>query len=143
MLLTYSFAMVLLIIIPQDNIKQGITGNIYIRQGNYMPSPGKKAGQGEPVSTEVLVYELTTRELVKGDGTYFSQIPTKLIAQGKSDSKGHYAIALTPGLYTVFVVDKGKLYANSFDGKGNINPIIVKKDSLSYRDIVISSGAVY
>jgi hypothetical protein len=130
-------------IFQQNVIKQGVAGKVYLRQGNYMPAPGQKASEGKPVNTSVYIYELTTREQAIAEGTNFSKIETKLVARGQSNNDGYYAIALSPGNYSVFVSDNGKLYANSFDGKGNINKVTVLKDSVTHKDIIISNGAVY
>lgn len=143
MLLLYSIIIAYTYAHQPGLIKQGITGKVYLRQGNYMPSPGKKTGLGQPVSRVILVYQLTTREQARANGSYFDQIQSKLIAKGQSDSKGDYSIALPPGKYSIFVADSNQLYANNIDGKGNINPVAVKKDSISNSDITISSQAVY
>ena len=124
-------------------MRQGITGIVYLKQGNQMPSPGRKISPGKPVSRTVFVYCLTQREQASTSGTYFDHIQTKLIAKASSNTEGVYAIALPPGKYSVFVEDNNRLYANNFDGKGNINPVEVKKDSVSKLDIVISANAVY
>jgi hypothetical protein len=124
-------------------IKQGIAGKVYLRQGNYMPSPGRKIDNGKPVSTTVFIYQLTKREQAMANGSYFDRIQTKLIAKAQSSSDGSYSVELPPGNYSVFVDDDHKLYANSFDGNGHISPVEVKADSITVNDIIISSKAVY
>jgi hypothetical protein len=124
-------------------VKQGIAGRVYLKTGNNMPAPGQKINAGKPVSTLILVYELTTRDEATENGIHYTNLKTKLIAKGQSNTDGYYTIALPPGSYSVFVMDNNQLYANSFDGKGNINPVTVKKDSIVNKDIVINSRAVY
>ncbi|EHQ28154.1 hypothetical protein Mucpa_4063 [Mucilaginibacter paludis DSM 18603] len=143
MLLLYSIIFAYTYTNQSGLVKQGISGKVYLKQGNYMPSPGKKAGPGQAVSRTIWIYRLTAREQARASGSYFDHIQTKLVAKTQSDSEGNYAIALPPGKYSVFVDDNSLLYANSFDGKGNINPVEVKKDSISNKDITISSQAVY
>jgi len=108
-----------------------------------MPSPGRKSGAGKPVSRTVFVYQLTKRAQTVAEGIYFDHLQTKLIAKAQSNSDGSYVVALPPGSYSVFVDDNNRLYANSFDGKDNINPVEIKKDSVSTKDIVITGKAVY
>ena len=109
-----------------------------------MPSPGRTISQGHPVKRTVLVYELTKREQATENGTHYINIKTKLIAKSQSNDAGYYSIALPAGYYSVFVDDNDQLYANSFDGKGNINPVEVKTDSITKLDIIINaSTAVY
>lgn len=128
---------------PAGHIKQGISGKVYLKTGNAMPSPGRKMVEGTPVVRTVLIYELTRRTDAIANGTLFSHLKTKLIAKTQSDTTGHYAIALPTGKYSVFVAVDGGLFANLFDDKGNINMVEVKKDSISKRDIVINNLAVY
>jgi hypothetical protein len=142
-LFIYSIIITYAITSQPDQVKQGIAGKIYLKQGNFMPSPGRKANTGKPVSTAVFVYQLTGRGQAIANGSYFDHIQTKLIAKAQSNDEGNYAIALPPGNYSVFVGNDNRLYANSFDSKGNINPIEVTKDSVSKMDIIMSNKAVY
>ncbi|MEO6524853.1 MAG: hypothetical protein ABIN91_24420 [Mucilaginibacter sp.] len=143
-LLLYSLITLSVVIYHPPVIKQGIMGKIYLRKGNYMPSPGQITPQGKPVKRTIYIYEVTNREQVTENGTHYSNIKTKLIAKTKSDDTGCYSIALLTGYYSVFVDDNDQIYANSFDGKGNINTIEVKKGKVSVLDIIINaSNAVY
>lgn len=142
-LFVYSIITSCIITHPSQTVKQGLAGNVYVKSGNHIPSPGRKPDEGKPVSRTIFIYELTQREQATDNGGHFTNIKTKLIAKGQSNNAGHYVIALAPGRYSVFVEDNNQLYANSFDGKGNINPVEVKKDSISKLDVIISSMAVY
>ncbi|RKR81687.1 hypothetical protein BDD43_1837 [Mucilaginibacter gracilis] len=124
-------------------IKQGISGRVYLKKGNQMPSPGIKIGEGKPVQTSVWIYNLTTTQQATDNGGYFTNIQTALVTKAQSNADGYYAIALPVGKYSVFVADNGKLYANRFNGKGEINAIEVKKDSVSHLSLTISVNAVY
>ena len=64
------------------------------------------------------------------------------VASVKADKNGKYRLRLKPGKYSVFIKEKGKLYANRFDD-GGINPIEVKKGRFSKMDIVIDYEAAY
>ena len=124
-------------------LKQGITGTVTAKYGNQMPSPDRVPSMGRPVNTNVYLYDLTNREQAEGTGTYFTKIQTKLVAKVHTDAKGCYTIKAGTGIYSIFVEDNGRLYANHFDGKGNINPVKVTKDSVTTINITISSNAVY
>jgi len=128
---------------PTGHITQGISGKIFLKTGNGMPSPGRKADPDVPAARTVLIYELTRRSDAVANGTLFSHLKTKLIAKTNSDTTGYYAVALPIGKYSVFVEVEGGLFANLFDDQGNINLIEVKKDCLSKKDIVINNLAVY
>jgi hypothetical protein len=79
----------------------------------------------------VKVYEYTTRDEVKGHIPSFDAVNTKLIAKTETDMDGFYQISLLPGKYSVFIMEKNKYYANSFDGQNGINPISIVKDSVT------------
>jgi len=128
---------------PIGHINQGISGKIFLKIGNAMPSPGRKTDPATPVARTVFIYELTRRNDAIANGTLFSHLKTKLIAKIHSDTTGYYAVALPVGKYSVFVEVEGGLFANLFDDKGNINLVEVKKDSISKKDIVINNLAVY
>lgn len=140
MLLLYSL-IIPVITIP---VKQGLAGKVYLKHGNHMPSPGRAIDKGKPVSSSIWIYKLTTRDDATADnGGHYTNIKTQLVSKGQSNADGSYAIELLPGQYSVFVEDNNMPYANTFDGKGHINPIEVKKDSLTTLDLTISSNAVY
>jgi hypothetical protein len=125
------------------NFTQGITGKVYLKRGNNMPSPGRKPSNGSPVIRTILIYELTKRNAVTINGSFFTGVKAKLIAKTQSNADGIYSIALPVGKYSLFVEEGNQLYANSFDGEGNISPVEVKKDTITNKDLIISNQAVY
>ena len=108
-----------------------------------MPSPGQKFSQGQPVKRKIFIYELTTREQATANGTLYTNIKTNLIAQTQSDTTGYYAVNVPPGKYSVFIEEKGGLFASIFDGDGNINPVEVKPGIITKTDIIINNKAFY
>jgi hypothetical protein len=61
-----------------------------------------------------------------------------------SDDKGNFCIELPEGAYSLFVWEDGKgLYANSFDGQGNIFPITVQKGKVEQANITVDYMAAY
>jgi len=143
LLLLLMMAVSLMVPRQRKNITQGIEGKIYLKQGNQMPSPGRKPDEGTLVVRTVYVYELTQREQAAVNGNFYSNIKTRLVAKAQSGADGHYQIALPVGRYSVFVEESGQLYANLFDGQGNINPVEVKKGNTTPFNIAISNNAVY
>ena len=128
---------------PDQKLKQGICGTILLQQGNQMPAPGRKLSVGQPVAREILVYQLTNINETKTDGTVFTGIKTALTAKTRSNAKGYFELKLPVGKYSVFVQEQEGLYANYFDGKGNISPVEVLKDSVTKRNISINHKAVF
>jgi len=111
-------------------ISQGIGGTVLLREGNCMQFGGGAWNSCRifPIQREVLVYEYTTIEQVTYLGTpvFYSGISTQLFATTTCDKEGFLELELEPGNYSVFVREKGQLYASRFDGVGGINPITVE-----------------
>ncbi len=128
---------------PAQKLKQGICGTILLQQGNQMPGPGRKLSAGQPVAREVLVYQLTNTNQAQSSGTIFTGIKTALVAKTRSNAKGYFELKLPAGKYSVFVQEQEGLYANYFDGQGNLNPVEVIKNSVTNRNITINNKAVF
>ncbi len=128
--------------LPQK-IKQGVCGHILLKQGNQMPGPGRAPSVPQPVKREVAIYKITNVNEAKASGAFFTGIKTAWVARVSSNAKGYFEVALPAGQYSVFVVEKEGLYANNFNGKGQINAVEVLPDSLVCRDIYISRQAIF
>lgn len=124
-------------------IGEGISGTIYLLSGNQMPGPGRPQSKGRGVSRPVYIYEATTPGQTEGASPLFNHIKTKLIAQTKSDSTGHYAIKLPPGKYSVFIAEGTQYFAAESDGTGTLNPVSVLPKTLTKKDFTLNTGAVY
>jgi hypothetical protein len=127
-----------------ETINQGICGSIVWKSGNLMPSPDQAPVKPKPVQRELFVYDLTNTEQATLQDGFYKAIVTNLIKSVKSDSEGKFCLELPEGRYSLFVKegDKG-LYANQFDGEGNIFPVKVSKDKLSIVVFTIDYQAVY
>ena len=127
-----------------ENINQGICGSIVWKSGNLMPSPDHEVPKPKGVQRELFVYELTNSEQATLHNGFYKAIVTNLVKSVKSDAKGKFCLALPEGKYSLFVKegDKG-LYANQFDGEGNIFPVKVTKDNLSMVVFTIDYQANY
>ncbi len=80
---------------------------------------------------------------MKSNGTIFTGIKTALAAKTCSNAKGYFELALPIGKYSVFVLEPEGLYANYFDGQGNINPVEVMKCSLTNNNISVTNKAAF
>ena len=131
-----------------DAIKQGILGTVVVREGNFMSAPDRagkpKANKkGKTTNRELLIYELTNLSQVKTNGAFYSQVQTKPIAKVTADADGLFQVFLKPGRYSVFSQEPQGLYANQFDGNGNIFPVEVVADRLTLVEFVIDYNASY
>ena len=90
------------------------------------------------------MYEPTTdADVTSEESTFYSAIKTKKVKTFKTDAQGRYAVALKPGKYSIFIQEKGKLYANGFDGDGYIQPVTIEAGKITELDIFISWAAFY
>jgi hypothetical protein len=131
-----------------SKIDQGIQGEVRWLEGNLMPTisedPAERAPQhGAPVEREILIYELTPMEQAEGQPPLFSKVNSTLVQQIKTNDKGQFAVELPAGRYSVFVKEEEGLFANQFDGAGNINPITVYQDSVQTILIEVNYKAAY
>lgn len=67
----------------------------------------------------------------ESDGGFFVTVDTQLVAKVRSGRNGFFQIELDPGTYSVFAVEDGRLFANHFDGQGNIYPVTVQAGQVS------------
>jgi len=131
-----------------DGIKQGILGTVVVREGDFMPAPDRagkpKANKkGKTANRELLIYELTNLSQVKTNGAFYSQVQTKPIAKVTAGEDGIFQVFLKPGRYSVFSQEPQGLFANQFDGNGNIFPVEVVADRLTLVEFVIDYNASY
>jgi hypothetical protein len=117
------------------SIDTGVSGTLLMKTGNCMPGVGpvlsKSSCKTFPVDRTVLIFEYSKYEDVTGYGPMFDKVRTQLIDSVITDNEGFFQLSVAPGKYSVFIREKGKYYANSFDGQSAINPVEVKNDSVS------------
>ena len=130
--------------VSEKDIQQGICGSTVWKSGNLMPSPDCEAVKAKPIQRELLVYELTNISEATSQNGFYTAIVKSKIKSVKSDAQGKFCLDLPEGEYSLFVKegDKG-LYANSFDGKGNIFPVKVSKGKVSIIVFTVDYQAVY
>lgn len=131
-------------------VSQGLLGTVTVREGNFMPGPGRKnkekpgaAPTGNLAPREIWVYELTNLNQVKASGPFYHELKTNLVAKVKTGPDGLFRLALKPGKYSVFSKEPGGLFANLLDGDGNIYPVEVTENRLTLIDFIIDYNASY
>ncbi|QKJ30950.1 carboxypeptidase regulatory-like domain-containing protein [Mucilaginibacter mali] len=124
-------------------VKQGIEGYVYLLRGNQMPSPGKPISKGRGVARDIYIYQPTSTGQTTGNRPAFTSIKTKLIAQVKSDSAGHYFVKLPPGDYSVFIKEGACFFAAESDGSGTLNPVKVNTNIVTLKNLTITLNATY
>lgn len=125
-----------------DVSRQGICGRVTWVEGNQMPGPGSRP-KPQGVIREIHVYEITTASQVTRTGGLFSEVKSKLVAQAFSKADGSYKISLPPGEYSVFTKEEQGLFANIYDHKGAINPVVVERGKFTTLNISINYKAAY
>lgn len=115
-------------------ITTGLSGTLLKKEGNCMPSPSSALSSSckqYPVSRTLFIFDYSTMQNVVGYGPLFYTVNSNLIGQCNADNEGFFQFTLSPGKYSIFILEDNKYYANGFDGLGGISPVIVKADSVS------------
>jgi hypothetical protein len=127
---------------------QGIAGKVTWVEGNQMPmilTDGKSSSRNtsKAIQRTLKIYPLTKLSDLKLEDGLFTGIASNPIAEVKTDENGTYTIQLSPGKYSVFTVEDGGLFANIFDGDGNVQPVTVKEGEWTLLNIQVNYKAVY
>ena len=126
--------------------RQGIEGNVQQLKGDQMPSPDLPVtGRGRPFACKIAVFEPTkiTQTQLLEQGPYYQKVNSKLIAMVATDSLGYFKVKLSPGRYSVFIVEGDHYYATIQDGDGTIGPVTVVKHRFTRLDLKMDAGATY
>ena len=123
--------------------KQGIKGQVFWIGGNQMPGPKKSNSPQQGIVREIIIYNSVKLHDTKQADGFFTEIPGSPVASVLSKTDGSFRINLPPGNYSVFVKESKGLFANLFDGEGNINPITVKEKKYSWLTLSVDYEAVY
>lgn len=112
------------------SIKQGIWGDIWYWEGDFMPFC--PSGTISPIQKTIYVFEAANRLEVERDdrGGFYLAISTELIDSVHSDENGFFQIELDTGGYSLFIKEEGKYYATMSNSIG-ISGVIVKKGEVS------------
>ena len=127
---------------------QCITGTVTWLEGNQMPmvkesgNPASKTA-AKPIQRTVRVYPLIKFSDLKIENGLYTALAEKPITEVETDENGKYSLQLSPGRYSIFVVEKEGLFANIFDGEGNVQPVTVKENEWTLLEIEVNYKAVY
>ena len=139
-------------IYPPDNsykvtISQGVWGNVWFWEGNFMPSPdNSSSGTITPLIREIFIYKATRLDSVERDTVspvFIRSIYSQFIAKVNSDKDGFFQIALPVGKYSFFVKEDSLFFANEGDGDGYLMTAKVSENKVTKRQININYKAVY
>jgi hypothetical protein len=134
---------------PYQPEGQGITGQVTWLEGNHMPTisetgnESKKDPKGIPVKRMIRIYPLLKISDMSLEDGLFKSLAAKPITEIETDESGKYSLKLSPGRYSIFTVEENGLFANTFDGEGNVQPVTVKEGEWTLLDIVINYKAVF
>ncbi len=126
-------------------ITEGVAGTLTLIEGDCMPAGGgvENTCKEYPVKRKIIVYEYTLmRQTEHEGGAVYTKVNTKLITVAECDKEGFYQVKLPPGEYSLFIEEKGKLYAGGADGYGGINPVKVEQGKVANGNLRLSY-AVY
>lgn len=127
---------------------QGITGQVTWVEGNQMPvmtasgKPDLKSSP-KPIRRKVRVYPLVKISDLKMEEGLFTAIAGSPLMEVETNENGRYSLSLSPGRYSVFIVEAGGLFANTFDGEGNVQPVTVKAGEWTLLDVVVNYSASF
>ena len=125
-------------------IKQGVWGNIWFWEGDFMPGNDESSGGTiTPVVRDVYIYEATNINMVTGHLPFIEEVNSSFIGMVTSDKDGFFQISLNPGKYSFFVKEDSLFYATELDGDGDLMPAEVKPDSVVKRQIDITYKAAF
>lgn len=133
---------------PYQPDGQGITGTVTWLEGNQMPMVTESGNSdskstAKPIQRTVRFYPLIQFADLKIENGLYTAVAEKPITEVKTDENGKYSVQLSPGRYSVFVVEEGGLFANIFDGEGNVQPVTVKENEWTLLDISVNYKAAF
>lgn len=108
-------------------ITNGVWGTVSSMEGDCMPSVPtcNSCCRNCPIKRTIKIYQYT----LIGDAAtsdpntgFFDSFNTQLIAEADTDSNGFFQVDIKPGKYSIAVLENGKLYANTTDSIGGLNP---------------------
>jgi len=112
-------------------ITNGVWGTVSSLEGDCMPTVPACSSccRNCPVQRTVRIYQYTTLNATIGvnqHAGFYDGFTTQLIAEVDADGNGFFQANLAPGIYSIVIVENGKLYANSIDGQGGLNSLTVE-----------------
>ena len=127
-------------------IETGIAGHVVEEKGNMMPSPDRPMPKPKGIERHMFLFPLQNMNTLQAtaDGGFFA-IPQQPAFMKFMSAKGDgcFKALVPPGKYTLLVQENEMMYANSFDGEGNIFPVEVVEGKVTEVEFVINHAAAY
>jgi len=130
-------------------IKEGLAGTVIFTEGNCMPGVVNDEGMESsclryPVKRVVHIHEYTHRsEAEHQQGGFHTNVKTRLITKVKTDAEGFFEVGLPPGNYSLFIEEKGLLYANLWNSEGYIQAATVTEGDATFVTLNITHSAYF
>lgn len=130
--------------VSKPKFTQGVQGRVTLSVGNLMPSPDAPPRQprGYKGVNVCLFNPLVLGQNVEGSGPIFPK-DYKPHYCTQTDSLGYYQIQADTGIYTLMVEVPEGWFANSFDGRGFVQHVIVTENRKSTLDVDVNHNATY
>ena len=110
-------------------ITNGLWGTVAFMEGNCMlvlPAPPACSDcKTCPVRRTVRVYEYTMPDQATQQkiSEFYDGFSTQLIEEVETDEAGFFQVDIPAGLYTIVVVENGKLYTFGWDQQGGLSSV--------------------
>lgn len=124
------------VVAAAQTVRQGIQGQVFLVATALPDSSTIPQNPNAGIKREVAIYELTTLDMAVHKNGFFDSVPTTLVASMLSADDGSFRVKLPPGTYSVFVKERGALYANLFE-QNRINPVVVKPRQYTWVTITV------
>jgi len=125
-------------------ITQGITGNVWFSEGDFMPTANVCGSSGTitPVVRTILVYQ---PPVPRGAYTILvDSLPAVPLDSVRSDATGFFELTLPAGFYSIVVREGSQLYVNVPTlGAGFVGAIEVKAAAVTKVPVDINYKATY
>lgn len=123
----------------------GLAGQVIWLEGNQMPTieSGPKKSLSKSIKRTMVLYPLVNRDQVVEQDGFFVKVNAEPVQTFETDDEGNFALQLEPGTYTLLSKEDKGLWANIFDGKGNIYPVTIKENELTTITFKINYRAAY
>lgn len=129
----------------EQTLQSGISGTVLWFEGNQMPTieSGPKKDPAKAVTRTLHFYQLTNRDKVVESNGFFIKVNTELVAKVETAPDGSFTVSLPPGKYSMFSQEEEGLWANLFEGNGDINPVVVQEGEITRLTFKINYRAAY
>jgi len=128
-------------------ITSGIWGTVVSQEGNCMPvvGPGSTC-KTCPASRKVQFYQPTTSANATPTPNtpgFYDSFNTTLVKEVTADNDGFFEVNIPSGMYSVIIIENGKIYAPGSNGQGILNAVDFTAGGLLKQNLMMRYKAVY